>query len=307
MPFSGYDLMTRIASVHKAAAAATDRHQPDRSRSSRRRAASARRRIAFNLAVALGQLGQRTVLDRRQPPVRRPARAAQGAARRARRSWTCRPTGSPSRTSRDVLWRDPSGIDILLAPPRIEMAEMVTVARPREDAVAPAPRLRRRRSSTCRAASTTSTSRFLDAADTILEIVTYDSTTIHNTIAMADTFRAIGYPPTKVRYLVNRADATGGIDPDDLEPGARPRAGAPRRARTARSSSREQRGRPVRARRPERRRSARTSSRSRRRCSALGRERSRSQPRRGRVGGRDGGAMSDPPTRSASSTPASAG
>ena len=26
----------------------------------------------------------------------------------------------------DVLWRDPSGIDILLAPPRIEMAEMVT-------------------------------------------------------------------------------------------------------------------------------------------------------------------------------------
>ena len=27
----------------------------------------------------------------------------------------------------DVLWRDPSGIDILLAPPRIEMAEMVTV------------------------------------------------------------------------------------------------------------------------------------------------------------------------------------
>ena len=27
----------------------------------------------------------------------------------------------------DVLWRDPSGIDILLAPPRVEMAEMVTV------------------------------------------------------------------------------------------------------------------------------------------------------------------------------------
>ena len=26
-----------------------------------------------------------------------------------------------------VLWRDPSGIDILLAPPRVEMAEMVTV------------------------------------------------------------------------------------------------------------------------------------------------------------------------------------
>jgi pilus assembly protein CpaE len=58
---------------------------------------------------------------------------------------------------------------------------------------------------------------FLDASDTIVEIVTYDSTTIHNTIAMADTFRSIGYPPTKVRYLVNRADSHGGIEADDLQ------------------------------------------------------------------------------------------
>ena len=58
---------------------------------------------------------------------------------------------------------------------------------------------------------------FLDASDAIIEIVTYDSTTIHNTIAMADTFRSIGYPASKVRYLVNRADSPGGIDPIDLE------------------------------------------------------------------------------------------
>jgi pilus assembly protein CpaE len=57
---------------------------------------------------------------------------------------------------------------------------------------------------------------FLDASDTILEIVTYDSTTIHNTIAVADAFRSIGYPAAKVRYLVNRADSAGGISPDDL-------------------------------------------------------------------------------------------
>ena len=64
--------------------------------------------------------------DRRQPPVRRPAGAAQGAGRRA---VDPRPADRPdrrSRTSPDVLWRDPSGIDILLAPPRVEMAEMVT-------------------------------------------------------------------------------------------------------------------------------------------------------------------------------------
>ena len=46
--------------------------------------------------------------------------------------------------------------------------------------------------------------------------MTYDATTIHNTIAMAETFQKIGYPPTKVRYLVNRADSPGGIDPSDL-------------------------------------------------------------------------------------------
>jgi pilus assembly protein CpaE len=46
--------------------------------------------------------------------------------------------------------------------------------------------------------------------------VTFDSTTIHNTIAMADTFRQIGYAPTKVRYVVNRVDSAGGIDPTQL-------------------------------------------------------------------------------------------
>jgi pilus assembly protein CpaE len=57
---------------------------------------------------------------------------------------------------------------------------------------------------------------FLDTSDTIVEIVTYDSTTIHNTVAVADTFRMIGYPASKVRYLINRADSPGGIHPDDL-------------------------------------------------------------------------------------------
>ena len=93
---------------------------------------------------------------------------------------------------------------------------------------------------------------FLDTSDTILEVVTYDSTTIHNTMVMADAFRMIGYPPTKVRYLVNRADSTGGIDPAVLEPGARPRARAPRVLRRRARRPGEQPGHPVRARRPER-------------------------------------------------------
>jgi Flp pilus assembly CpaE family ATPase len=33
---------------------------------------------------------------------------------------------------------------------------------------------------------------------------------------MAETFRTLGYPPSKVRYLVNRADSPGGMDEQEL-------------------------------------------------------------------------------------------
>ena len=116
----------------------------------------------------------------------------------------------------DVLWRDPSGIDILLAPPRVEMAEMVTT----RDVDKVLSLLRRVYGAIVIDMSSVLNDinlAFLDLSDTIVEIVTYDSTTIHNTVAVADAFRMIGYPPSKVRYLVNRADSSGGIDPADLE------------------------------------------------------------------------------------------
>ena len=150
-----------------------------------------------------------------------------------------------------MLWRDPSGIDILLAPPRIEMAEMVT---PRD--IEKVLSLLRRVYTAIVIDMSSSINdinlAFLDASDTIVEIVTYDSTTIHNTIAMADTFRSIGYPRPKVRYLVNRADSPGGIEPDDLAAGARARARAPRRVGRPARRPLEQRGRAVRPRRTRR-------------------------------------------------------
>jgi pilus assembly protein CpaE len=57
---------------------------------------------------------------------------------------------------------------------------------------------------------------FLDASDIVLNVVTYDSTTIANSRAMARTYQQIGYPPEKLRYVLNRADSAGGIDPRDL-------------------------------------------------------------------------------------------
>ena len=174
-----------------------------------------RLRPAFNLAVAMAQLEQKTVLidgsvqfgDLRallKVPVDAPSILDLPTDRIAESDLS------------DVLWRDPSGIDILLAPPRIEMAEMIT---PRDiDKILSL--LRRVYNAIVIDMSSTINDinlGFLDASDTIVEIVTYDSTTIHNTIAMADTFKAIGYPATKVRYLVNRADSAGGIEPGDLE------------------------------------------------------------------------------------------
>ena len=124
-----------------------------------------------------------------------------------------------------MLWRDPSGIDILLAPPRVEMAEMVTV-RDLEKTLSLLRRVYEVVVVDTPAVVNDINLAFLDASDTILEVVTYDSTTIHSTMVMADAFRMIGYPPTKVRYLVNRADSTGGFDPETLVPGARARARA---------------------------------------------------------------------------------
>jgi pilus assembly protein CpaE len=116
----------------------------------------------------------------------------------------------------DVLWRDPSGIDILLAPPRIEMAEMIST-RDIDKVLSLLRRVYGCIVIDMSSALSDINLGFLDLSDTIIEIVTYDSTTIHNTVSVADTFRMIGYPASKVRYLVNRADSEGGIDPADLE------------------------------------------------------------------------------------------
>jgi pilus assembly protein CpaE len=215
MPFSGFELITRIAQVRKDFEANADQGGSRVVSVFAPKGGVGKTTLAFNLAVAFGQLEQRTVLidgslqfgDLRAL-LKVPADAP---------SILDLPTDRIAESDLgDVLWRDPSGIDILLAPPRIEMAEMVTV----RDVDKVLSLLRR----IYGAIVIDLTSHlndvslsFLDTSDVILEVVTYDSTTIHNTIAMADTFKAIGYPAAKVHYVVNRADSAGGIDPHDLE------------------------------------------------------------------------------------------
>ena len=163
----------------------------------------------------MGQPGPAHGADRRQPPVRRHAGAAQGPDRRAvaaRPADRPDPGVGPRRTCCGAIRRASTSCSRRRASRWPRWSRSATS----------------RRRSRCCAASTTScvvdtpavvndiNLSFLDASDTILEVVTYDSTTIHSTMVMADAFRMIGYPPTKVRYLVNRADSTGGFDPETL-------------------------------------------------------------------------------------------
>jgi pilus assembly protein CpaE len=215
MPFSGFDLMNRIAQVKK------DFAQISTIGSSRVYSVFApkggvgKTTIAFNLAVALGQADQRTVLidgSLQFGDLRALLKVPQDAP-----SILDLPTDRVAESDlQDVLWRDPSGIDILLAPPRVEMAEMVT-ARDVDKILSLLRRVYGSIVIDMSSALNDINLAFLDLSDTIVEIVTYDSTTIHNTIAVADAFRMIGYPASKVRYLVNRADSPGGIEPVDLE------------------------------------------------------------------------------------------
>ena len=214
MPFSGYDLTSKIKDVRKEHEAAGDSvrgrvvavHSP--------KGGVGKTTIAFNLAVAMASSGRRVVVvdgSLQFGDVRALLRVPADAP-----SIVDLPTDRIAESDvNDVVWRDPSGIDILLAPPRIEQHEMISL----RDVDKILSMLRRIYDIVVIDTAVhlgDVTLGLLDAADPIVEIVTFDATTIHSTIAMADAFRAIGYPATRVRYLLNRADSSGGIDPTDL-------------------------------------------------------------------------------------------
>ena len=214
MPFNGYDLMSKIVGVHKVAAASADKGPSKLVVVFAPKGGVGKTTLAFNLSVAASVLGLKTALIDgaiQFGDLRGLLRAPRDAP-----SMLDLPTDRISDTDlADVLWRGPADVDILLAPPRIEMAEMVLV-RDIEKTISLMRRLYDLVIVDTGVGLDELTLALLDQADTILEIVTYDATTIRNTIAMAETFQKIGYPASKVRYLVNRADASAGIDPSDL-------------------------------------------------------------------------------------------
>jgi Flp pilus assembly CpaE family ATPase len=109
-----------------------------------------------------------------------------------------------------VMYRDASGVEVLLAPPRIEMAEMVT---PR-DIERMLSLMRKVYNVVIIDTATTvddTVLSYIDNSDSIVQVVTYEWTALQRARAMAETLAAISFPADRVRYLVNRADSTGGM------------------------------------------------------------------------------------------------
>lgn len=136
----------------------------------------------------------------------------------ATRSFVDLPTAGAMRTSMtEVLWEGPSGVHVLLAPPRPEEVDLVqgndigsamnmlaeshdyvivdTPSRLTEDALA-----------------------ILDAANMILMVVTYMNATVANSRSAIDTFEALGYKGHKpILLVVNQADTAGGMSRQGVE------------------------------------------------------------------------------------------
>jgi len=113
-----------------------------------------------------------------------------------------------------VLWRDPSGIDLLLAPPRVEQADMVT-SRDVEKVVSLLRRIYNIVIIDSPPAINDTTLAFLEDADSILSIVTPDRSSVRNARLAGQAFVAAGFEPQKMMLIMNRAGGPG-LKPDEL-------------------------------------------------------------------------------------------
>jgi pilus assembly protein CpaE len=214
MPFTGFDLTTMIRKVGETRALEAARAGSLVVTLFSPKGGVGRTTLAYNLAVALGQQYRVCLIDGSlqfsdlRGLLRVPAVAP---------SIVNLPTDRiREQDLTDVMWRDPSGIDILLAPPRVEMAEMVTT-RDVEKVLSLLRQLYEFVVIDTRAALSEDVLVFLDAADVILQVLTYDSMAIRSLAMSSETFAAIGYPPAKLATVLNRADATGGFAKADVE------------------------------------------------------------------------------------------
>jgi len=214
MPFSGFDLTTMVRKVHEQSNVSGGHNACLMVSLFSPKGGVGRTTLAFNLAVALAVDHRVCLIDGslQFSDMRGLLRAPASAP-----SIVNLPTDKIRDTDlAEVMWKDPSGVDVLLAPPRIEMAEMVTV-RDIEKALSIIRQVYEVIVVDTRASLSDDVLAFLDASDLILEVLAYDSMAIR-ALAMADeAFGAIGYPAAKMATVLNRSDSTGGFSKADVE------------------------------------------------------------------------------------------
>ena len=214
MPFSGFDLTTVVRRTFEERSVESSREGSLMISLFSPKGGVGRTTLAYNLAVALGVEHRVCLIDGSlqfsdlRGLLRVPATAP---------SIVNLPTDRIRDSDvADVVWKDPSGIDILLAPPRVEMAEMVTV-RDIEKALSMLRQIYEFIVVDTRAALSDDVLVFLDASDFILQVLSYDAMAIRSLAMAGEAFDAIGYPSSKLATVLNRSDAAGGFAKSDVE------------------------------------------------------------------------------------------
>src|SRR5262245_18723745 len=214
MPFSGFDFMSLLQKMHQ-------QHRAPAPESMSRvysffgtKGGVGTTTMAYNVAAAIAAQHLRVALIDGSPQfadVRSLLRVPDDVP-----SIVQLPTTHVQRADLEqVMYRDKSGVDVLLGPPRIEMAEMIT---PRD--IERLLSLMRKVYNVVLIDTATTVDdtvlSYFDHSDGIVQIVNYEWMAMQRARAMAETLAAINFPPDKVRYLVNRADSAAGMPKDAL-------------------------------------------------------------------------------------------
>lgn len=215
MPFSGYDFMHLLQEMH-----AEHRARAPESLSRIHvfygaKGGMGTTTLAYNVAAAIARSGGLRVAlidgSLQKGDLRALLRVPDDAL-----SIVSLPTRQLQKTDlAQVMYRDPSGVEVLLAPPLMELAETISM-RDLERVLS----LMRRVYNVVIVDTGSSVDdvllAFIDASDSLVQVLNYEAAALYQARAMAKTLAAIGYPQHKVRYLVNRADSLGGLPRDAI-------------------------------------------------------------------------------------------
>jgi pilus assembly protein CpaE len=216
MPFSGYDFMRLVQELN-------EEHRAQAPEAFSRvysifgpKGGVGATTLAYNIAAAIAAEGQQRVAlidgSLQFGDLRTLLQVDEGAP-----SILQLPTNKVQKADiEEVVYRDKSGVHVLLAPPRIEMSEMI-LARDLEKIISLMRRLYNIVIIDTASIVDDTLLAFLDASDELILVLTYETVALNQARQMTNTLTAAGYPAQRIRYLVNRSDATGGLSKNAID------------------------------------------------------------------------------------------